>query len=356
MAALLTNMANDIPPPVNFELMKGLLSAARKKLPFFNGTMPGELSKNSGSYSVKWERIENLAPVTTPLSEPVGNATFFNGRNAVKPTITNVTAKMEKYGNIITISEEVDLVQVNVRAMRLLDTLGRNAGESMNQIAQEQILAGITNVRYSGGVAGVTSIVTAVTKNDVKYIVNQLDRNSAMKFFAQGNGSTNVGTTPVRESYFAITHPDTEQDIRLLSGFKEVITYASHVETFPGEYGELDGVRFCSSEIAKITPDAATTSVAGFRGTSNTLNDVYDITIYGMEAIGSVGLGEKHSKETMEMGDRIPTVQLIQKAVGSSGVADPLDEVGSLSWKAFLVMQVLNPSWVFRLRALSASL
>lgn len=356
MAALINDLASDITAPVNFELMKGLLKAASKKLPFFNGTMPGKLSKNAGAYAVEWERIENLTVVTTALTEPTGNTTYFNGRDAVKPTITRLNATMAKYGNAIVTTEEIDLVQVNIRTMKLMDTLGRNAGESMNVIAQTQILAGATNVRFGNGVAGVTLIVTAISVNDIKFVVNQLNRNSSMKFHPVGNGSTNIGTTPVREAYMGIVHPDVEEDIRLLTGFNDVITYGGYTPTFPGEFGHVGGVRFCSTEIANISADAATTSAAGFRGTSDILNDVYDVIIYGKEAVGSVGLGENHSKETMTMGDHIPTVKLIQHAPGTSGVADSFDEVGSLAWKAFLVMKVLNVAWIYRVRVLAADI
>jgi hypothetical protein len=37
-----------------------VLSAARQKLPFLNGTMPGTLDRQQGSMTVKWRRIENL--------------------------------------------------------------------------------------------------------------------------------------------------------------------------------------------------------------------------------------------------------------------------------------------------------
>lgn len=356
MAALINDLASDITAPVNFELMKGLLQAARKKLPFFNGTVQGKLNKNAGAYSVEWERIENLAVATTALAEPSGNSTFFNGRDAVKPTITRLSATMAKYGNAIVITEEIDLVQVNVRTVKLMETLGRNAGESMNTIAQTQILAGATNVRLANAVAGLTSIITAISVNDIKFVVNRLNVNSAMKFYPAGHGSTNIATTPVRETYMGICHPDVEEDIRLLTGFKDVIEYGGYTPTFPGEFGNVGGVRFCTTEIANITIGAATTSAAGFRGTTNTLNDVYDVLIYGKEAVGSVGLGEMHSKETMTMGDHIPTVKLIQHAPGSSGGADPFDEVGTLAWKAFLVMKVLNVSWIYRVRVLSADI
>ena len=75
-----------------------------------------------------------------------------------------------------------------------------------------------------------------------------------------------------------------------------------------------------------------------------------------MEAAGSVGLGENHAKEIYQGFDRIPAVQLIQHAPGSSGVADPLNEVGSLGWKAFHAGVVLNTNWILELRVLSADI
>jgi hypothetical protein len=43
MAATASTLTSNVTAPVNFVLMKALLSAARKKLPFFNGTLAGEL-------------------------------------------------------------------------------------------------------------------------------------------------------------------------------------------------------------------------------------------------------------------------------------------------------------------------
>lgn len=358
MAALITNLSTNVTAPVNYILMEGLLKAARKRLPYFNGVLPGSLRKNGGAYSVEWERIENLSAISSALSEPTGNATFFNGRDAVNPTITRVTAAMAKYGNAISLTEEVDLVQVNARAARFMDTLGANAGESLNGLMQTGILAGQTStmVRLAGGVATTTSIATSISANDIKYVVNLLNRQSAMKMYPVGFGSQNIGTAPIREAYFGICHPDVEEDVRGLTGFVGVESYGGYTETFPGEFGTVNGVRFCTSEIANITSDGATASANGLRGSSATAHDIYDTVIYGMEAIGSVGLGENHAKEIYKMYDRVPAVELIYHAPGTSGVADPFNEVGSLTWKAFFAMAVLNPLWCARLRTAASSL
>lgn len=355
MAATVTTLTSNITAPVDYVLMKGLLSAARKRLPYFNGTLPGSLEKNQGSASVKWRRIENLSPATTALGEITGTAAFGMGRNAVQPSITDQTVAMAKYGNWILTTEELDLFNVNSRAAQLLDKLGWNAGESLN-ILMRDVHDGSTNVRYAGTATADTNVVTAISVNDIKHVVNQLNRQSAMKFYAMGTGSRNIGTSPIRESYFGAVHPDVEEDIRSLSGFVAVETYGGYVDVEPGEFGTVAGVRFVSTEIAPVSTGAGTTTATGFRGATTILNDVYSTFIYGKEAVGSVGLGENHTKEIYQMGKRMPTIQLISKAVGSAGAGDPFNEVGSLAWKAWFAGKILNQNWHWKIRSLSADL
>ena len=356
MAALITNLITNVTAPVNFYLMKGLLKAARANMPYFNGSLAGELMENSGAYSVRYERIENLTAATTALAEPTGNATFFNGRSAVNPTVTRVDANMAKYGNVIALTEEVDLVQVNARAMRFMDTLGENAGRSLNMLQQTAIRSGATSKRWAGGVGSDTVAITAIAAADIKYVVNQLNREDAMLVHPLGDGSTNIGTSPIRSSYFGTCHPDVEEDIRLISGFIPVEQYAGYSTIFPGEFGAVNGVRWCVSTLAAVESAAGTTSVNGMRGAGTSTNDVYSCLIYGREAIGSVGLGEEMTEEIYQGGDRIPAVQLISHAPGKSGIADPLNEVGTLGWKAFHAGIVLNANWVYEVRVLSADI
>lgn len=350
MALSVTTLTSNVTAPVNFVLMRGLLSAAKKRLPYFNGTLPGALEKNGGSMSVKWRRIENLAPATTALGEVTGTAAFGLGRNAVQPTVTDVTVAIAKYGNAIMTTEEVDLFNVNSRAAQLMEPLGANAGESLN-ILMRDVFDGGTNVRRAVGVAADTSITSAITLNDIKYVVNQLDRQSAMKFFSMGTGSRNIGTSPIRDAYMGICHPDVEVDVRGLAGFTPVEQYGGYVDTFQGEFGTVWGVRFCTTEIAPVSTGAGTTTATGLTGATDILNDIYATFIYGREAVGSVGLGENHTKEIYMMGDRLPAVEVIQKAPGSSGIGDMFNEVGSIAWKAWFAGKILNNSWLYEIRS-----
>ncbi len=356
MAANTTNTSN-ISEPVNFVLMRGLLSAARKKCVWFNGTLPGELAKSKGSSSVKWRRIENLGAVTSALSEVNGTAAAFLGRSLVQPVITDVTEAVLKYGNAIGVTEEVDLYNVNSKSAQLMDTLGANAGESLNKLMSAVFSAGATNYRYASGVASDSLVAAAITVNDIKYCVNQLNRNSAMLFTPMGTGRDAYNNNPIRASYYGICHHDVEEDIRGLSGFIPVEQYGGYTATEPFEFGAVAGVRWCATEIATINAGASGVSNGGLRMTSNNL-DVYSSFIYGKEAVGSVGLGNMHARSAYEMYNPVkpPAVELIYHAPGTSGVFDPYNEFGTIAWKAFFAGKVLNPNWIYHLRTGASSL
>lgn len=357
MALLQSNFASTVTAPVNFVYMETLLSAARKRLPYFNGTLPGKLEKAQGAASVKWRRIENLAAVTTALGENTEGTTpaFGFGRSSVRPTITDVTVAIAKFGNSINLSEEIDLFNVNSNTYALMDTMGANAGESLNTLMRDVFNGASVIVRNAGGAATYSSVAASISVNDIKFSVNQLNRNSAMRFTPAGFGSQNVGTQPIRQSYYGICHVDVEEDIRALSGFIPVEQYGGYTETEPGEFGAVGGVRWCSTEIAPIVSDGSTESAVAtsFQGSSAILHHVYTSFIYGREAVGSIGLGEQHAKEIYMMYDRVPTVEIIYHKPGSSGVADPFNEQGSLAWKSWFAGKVLNGNWVVPVRTLA---
>ena len=80
------------------------------------------------------------------------------------------------------------------------------------------------------------------------------------------------------------------------------------------------------------------------RGTTNR-SDVYNTVVYGREAVGSVGLGVEHVKQSYMVGDRLPGVQMISHGKGSAGSADPLNEVTTMGWKSWHAGIVLNSNW-----------
>lgn len=366
--ALPMSTISSLPLGVNFQMMRGLLSSARAKLPYFNGSLPGQLQKNGSTATVKWERLENLAAATTALGEIGTSAVAFFGRSSVQHTLSTVQVAIAKYGNAVLLTEEVDLQQMNVRTARFVDNLGANAGLTLNVLMDAVFSAGTessTSIkRYCISAVGSTAstdaqVTGAIQLYDIKYAVNQLNRNSAMLFTTPAYGSQNVSTSPVRASYYGICHVDVEEDIRSLSGFISVEQYGGYTETMPFEFGAVGGVRFCSTEIASVSSAAGTTSAGTttsgiFRGAGYASNDVYSVYIYGKEAVGTVGLGNMHATTAYEMYDpaQPPAVELIVKPTGTVGT-DLYNEVSSIAWKAWFAGKVLNTGWVVKVRTLS---
>lgn len=353
--ATITSATTTITAPVNRVLMRTLLRAAERVFPFYNGTVRGTLQSGSGSLTVLWRRLENLAAATTALTELAGDQTAaFFGRTAATPTFTNITATVSKYGNFITYTEELDIVNVNSNSVALFEKLGENAGHSLNLI-QRDLMDGGSQIRYANSVANDSAIGTALALADVQAAVSQLRRNSAKPFFSETLGSSNIGTSPIREAYLGIVHADLEQDIRDMTGFIGVEQYGSQTSTFVGEFGTVGGVRFVATEVCAISTGAGGASANGLRGANVGTHDVYESFIYGQDAVGTVGLGTEHADEIYVGRDqnpsRIPAVIAVNHPPGSAGSADPYNEVGSLAWKAFHAGAILNNDWLVEVRA-----
>ena len=355
MAQVITTIASDVTAPVNFVLQRGMLTQARKVMPYHNGTLPGTLMRNGGSMSVRYERWNDLAIATTALGEAASPAVFGLGRDSVAMSITRVDAAVAKYGQAVLYNEEIDLFQVNATSARYVGNLGRNAGESLNALMRDVMTgADVTNIEYANGTA-TNQVNTVIALNDIKRAVNGLQNNSAMKFLPMTDGSPNTNTTPQRAAFYGICHVDVEEDIRLLSGFVPVEQYASQTQVKVGEFGSINGVRWCATETAPIASGGGATGGTGVRETTN-VADVYSSTIYGQEAVGSVGLGETLPDEILMQGDNIAVVEIINKPPGSSGVADMFNEVGTLAWKAWWAGVILNAAWIWEIQSASSDL
>lgn len=210
-----------------------------------------------------------------------------------------------------------------------------------------------------GGAGSDGAITSAITAASIASVINTLDRNAATTFTPLTNGSTNIGTVPILPAFWGLCHPDVAYDVANLSGFVSVEKYAGQVATVMGEFGLYStagmSVRFVSSQDASIdTNSGGTTGSTGLRGATNV--DLYTVLVYGMDAIGSVGLGQQHTDGIYRAGDEQGTIELILKEKGSGGTSDPMDEISTLAWKAWHAGAILNSDWVRGIRTGATSL
>ena len=335
--------------PVNVVYQVSALRRAQMVCPYFVASVPGEVRSHSGTFTVKWRRYEHLTPVTTPLTEITGSVTYPT-RTGVQPSVTDITATVSKYGNFIVLNEEVDLVNINDLSMTFADVLGENAGRSLNRLQRNEMEDHSTAI-FGGAATTATGIASTsfISRSGISRVVNALNNNDVRKSFPETQGSTNVGTAPIRESLWGITHPDVEEDLRTLTGFNSVETYAGQTKTYPGEVGHLGGVRFIVSTESTVDASlaATVTGTATIAGrTSGTQTDVYNTVIFGEDAVGSLGLDAMHVKDIYKSDDRLPAIMMISHPKGSAGSADPLNEVSTAGWKSWHAAKILNGAWI----------
>ena len=358
MALTVSATDTELPKPVNTVFNQTLLRNAKVRAPYFLGTMPGELDKKRGSATCTWRRIENLTAATTALAELTVEASYMQGRDAASLSVTDYLATVSKYGNFVILNEEADLFNFNGQMDKIMEVIGINAGQSLNQL-QRNIGEDNATVVYSGGVASDGLVESAVTVSELKQVVNSLDKLSALTYTPMTTGSQNIGTAPILSAFIGLCHPDVAIDLVGLTGFKSVEQYAGQVNTYMGEIGYFGlagrGIRFISSEDASVDADAGASLVSqGLNGTSSI--DLYSILIYGRDAIGSVGFGSMYSDGSFMAGDDLGPIDLIVKGLGSGGTSDPYNEISTIAWKAWHTGKVLNPNWARVIRCGATSL
>lgn len=342
----------EVTKPINAMFTRRFLEKARYETHYFAGTLPATISKHGGSSTALWRRVDNLTPTTSALSELTTDA--LPTRSSSQASVTDVTKAVAKYGDFVTISEEVDVFNFNGTTAQIMDSLAEQAGRSLNQVQRNEMEDNAT-ARLASGVASAGAIINAVTAGDLNNVINTLDRNVARPFAAMTTGSENTGTAPILKAFWGITHPDVAADISGLTGFASVETYAGQVEVMPGEFGFYGragmGVRLMSTADSSIDLGAgAAVSSSGLRSTSATV-DVYNTVIYGKNAVGSLGLGTALPTAIQEANSGMAAIEVINKGMGSSGVADPLNELSTLGWKAWSAAKILDGTWIRNIRS-----
>lgn len=349
----------EIQKPVNVVFEQTFLRRAQQMCPYFLGTVAGQINKMQGTSTIKWRRIEQETPSTTALSELTTTASFLMGRTADTPSFTDVTTTLAKYGQYYIVNEEVDLFNPNGNANELVEVMGESAGRSLNMLMRN-VMEDSATQRYAANVASIGAVHAAPVVGDLDRIVNELSKNSARVFTPMTTGSVNVGTAPIMPSYWGICHPDVAYNIAKLTGFKSVETYAGQVSLATGEFGCYGiagrNIRFVQSEDSSIDLAAGAPLSGADLNTQSSRTNVYTTVIYGKDAFGSVGLGQRHTDGSYAAGDNTGGWEMIYHGAGSAGSGDPFNEIRTLAWKAWFAGAVLNANFSRSLRTAATNL
>lgn len=284
-----------------------LLSRLLPKLVFvqFGQKDKRSIPKNEGD-TINLRRMNKFPPATTPLVSGVTPA----GRNL---GFTTIKASVLPYGAYVTTEDFISLVGIDPIVTETLETLGEQAGETLDIVVRDVVCAG-TNVLYL--------TPGAVVRSDVAEGYNLDGR--AVRRVRQIMARNCVD--PLSGGYVGFIHPDAAYDLTGdKTGWLDPQLYAGSTKIFEGEIGKLWNVRFIETTMAPVWPGAGADGA-----------DVYGTIIIGKGAYGVVDVAGKSKPET------------IIKPLGSAGAADPLNQRATVGWKAFMTAVRLQELAILR--------
>ena len=299
-------------------------------------------------------RYKNILPTTTPLAEYTGTV-----KNANKIVREEVEYEVAHYGDYIEYNDELDLYDFRKIQSDFLDVLGDHAAISMETVRRDSLRGG-SNVNYGGAVASrllVAQGAEDVTDADIKSVILKLKAQGAKKFTTVISGTNKVGTSPIRSAFVGVCSIYGTESLRTLTGWKDVEDYADYGKRLDDrEVGGVKDIRFVESdndEGIEVVSDVATMALAtvvlapgdtGYDAAITAGNEtaiIEQTIVMGMDAYATTTVRGKQG------------IRTIIKPIGSAGANDPLEQFGTIGWKAILGCAILNQAWLVRIEHVS---
>ncbi len=267
---------------------------------------------------------------TTPLVEGVTP----EGRQLSKQ---DYTVTLAQYGDYVTITDVVDVTHPDDVLGQTSDSLGEEAAVTVETLRFNVLKAG-TNVFYGTSVAGRSTVANKISLADQRRVTTALNRQNAKKITSVVASKPDYNTKSVEASYVAVVHPDLENDIRDMTGFKPVSDYGPHTSPWENEIGSVEQCRYISTTVAApfLAAGVVVASAPTLRSAGDVNIDVYPVLYFARDAYGIVPL-KGHSSMT-------PMVVNPKPAPG-----DPLGQRGTVGWKLWTATVILQEAFMVRL-------
>lgn len=231
---------------------------------------------------------------------------------SVMLTETEVTVKLEQYGEYARCTDKLDLSHLDMNILRKTKLFGDAGARSIDAVVREE-LATCTNVIYAGGKTSRSALTSAdkLTTKELRKAVRKLKKAHAQTFGGY---------------YIEIVGPDTFYDLQDDETFVAVSRYQDKEAVYTGEIGRLFGCRIVETTEAKV-----------FEGAGASGADVASVIVLGQYAYGYTSF--KGAKP-----------RVIVKPAGSAGTSDPLDQISTVGWKMDgFGVKMLQPEYAVRI-------
>ena len=286
-----------------------------RPIPMGSGTTP-----RFRRYSSLTNNVQPLVEGVTPTAQQLAK--------------TDVDGKMYQYGSFVELTDLVDYTTEDAIGTEIAELLGENAGESLDLIYRNVLVAG-TSQFQANSVAARTDIVAGQSVADYRKIERALGNSNAKKWIEKPIvGTDKVGTTPIPASYYAIIGEYAYYDLKALAGFLEIHKYPDGgASAMENEVGSLGHIRFLVTTNAKVwAGGGGAEGSTGLASTSSSV-DVHSALIFGKNAYGLTPLAGKG-------------LLMINKEFGAGN--DPLDQRQTSAWKANTGIKILNETFMYR--------
>lgn len=297
---------------------KQLLARLVPALEHANHGLAEDIPPHAGK-AIEKRRFESYPVQLSALTE--GSVSIPSGING---TWTALTFTIQQYGAFALVSDV--LAQQGFDGLDdMVNAFGENAGNSIDQIIRDAITGAGGTVIFAStaGSRGALASGMRLTNVEVRKAVRKLRVNNA-KTFDDGY-------------YHAIIHPDSEYDLMSDSSILNVYQYAAdRGEDNPliqGAVPAIYGAKFYRTSNAKVIPTGSQTGT--------TATDVYITLFMGRDSYLVSRFGTQN-------------VRTIIKPIGTAGPLDPLDQFGSIGWKASVVAGRLQDNAILRVEHTSS--
>jgi len=288
----------------------------------------------------KYKRYHSLPRATAPLAEGIAPA-------GQQINSTDITVTLEQFGDLVWITDVIADTHEDPVLKEMTKRCGEAAAET-KEVNRISVLKGGSNVSYAAGVASRALVNSPALVNDLRRSHRAFKKNKAREFTEIIGATAMVSTEPISRGYFALGNTDSLSDLKQLDGWVPVAQYGSSMKALPNEYGAIEEFRFI------LTPLFEPWEAAGLAGTTylsggvkvsgNTACDVYPIILLARDSYAIVPL---QGKKAVEFGVKNP---------GERTVANPLGQLGFVSWSFWDGTVILNQLWVDRLEVAATAL
>ena len=264
------------------------------------------IPKNGGK-TIEFRKFASLPKATTPLTEGVTPDGKSLNASAIEATVA-------QYGDYVVYSDVLDLTAIDPVVTEGVKVIGNQAGLTLDTITRNILQSG-TNVFFCPKEDGTEVTTREGLDKTCKLTAKQVKKVAAFL--------KKVNAPKIDGSYVAIIHPFVAYDLQNDPEWQEAHKYATPENIYEGELGKIGGVRFVESSEAKV----------------------YEGGVFGCLFMGANAYGVTE----IEGGG----LRTIIKQLGSSGVADALDQRASIGWKAIKTAEILLDAYLIRVECMS---